>query len=274
VRFLLSFIICLFAVNPAFSQGGAVDSVNNSALTSKSTYKQNLSSEDAVEAALLYTGLSKQKELKQRLSASATVESTIAVDSTTPFLSDQISGRESWIVKFPSVDLAKQLSSKKTFPPKDIEILLDKNTGQILRMVGRSVELDTNVFRLPTANEAEYQLKVLQEEYQSFPEEPPQIDLIEALRACDFYPLLTYDFIASYVTYKYQDRGPILAWIVYMRSSEPICGLHYSPDEIYKVSNRRTIVSAITGERLFTVNLPFPLIEGYNKKEENLKDKK
>jgi len=280
VRFLLFIITCLLVVSSVFSQGLQVVDSTGENLTSKSTYKQNLSSEDALEAALLYTGFGKQKELRQRLSASATMESTIAVDSTTPFLSDQITGRESWIVKFPSVDLAQQLNSKKTFPPKDVEILFDKKTGQILKMVGKSVELDTNIFRLPTAYEAELQLASFFEKYLGIPEDPPQKDLIEILSVC-YHICSSYDFIASYVTYQYQGREPIPAWSVYVRSSRPICGVHYAPEEIYKVSNERTMINAITGKCIFSGNLPYPLLEGgfgidkeNNKKEGNLKEGK
>ena len=96
----------------------------------------------AMAQALAYCGFENLRKFSQPSAATST-EKTTVVDTTTPFLSDRISGEGRWVVTFDSVYLEMDsVWSEKNHArqlQKTYKAYLDPETGQLLKIVGRHV---------------------------------------------------------------------------------------------------------------------------------------
>lgn len=186
----------------------------------------------------------------------------ITQDSVTPFISGEIKGRKAWYLYFKDIvlNLSNTEYEQEEKYPKDIEIVIDSITSQLLivKIVNSNTIDSTNLYRDPTTQEATELLSSLGEKYQGLPSEPASITLLEALSECSFFPLLAKKIDIRYILYSFHNSEPVPAWAIYMRGLPPTSGINGIPE--YKTTNRRTIINAITGERIITNNLPYPII--------------
>ena len=216
----------------------------------RTSYVPVTTAEEAVERALIYTGLDRLEglDLKDRGEMACL---TIARDSTTPFLSDSINGRRVWQVLFDNVVLDTESSSPEAAQkhPKTIHILIDSASGQLYEVLVLDIDTDRSEASRAPAFIAEEQLRgITHEEYLGFPGEPPAITLLAVfgMRWCS--PLESKYMFANYVIYRSRDAEPRNVWVVHGHGFPPFRD---------GVDNMRTVIDARTGEGLFSVNLPF-----------------
>jgi hypothetical protein len=191
-------------------------------------------------------------------------DTATVVDSLTPFVHKQINGRPAWRIAVNDVD-PQLLGTQYDVPSKDCEVLVDRYTGQIIVAIFKEQGSDTLVRRMPTAKEAEGQLSLFGEKYTGMPVKPPTISLRVALDSCRSSAPVYEQTIVHYVMYSWGGDEPQPVWVVYERSKREIGGRGGFPQsELYKVSNRRTVINATTFQ-MYTIpiNAPYPRLEGH-----------
>lgn len=189
------------------------------------------------------------------------VDSLIITDTLTPFMHDSINGRSAWRIRVEQVqpDFGSQTKRSST-TNKDCEIWVDCGTGRFLMATFKERGSDSVLERPPTAREAEAQLAALGEDYVGLPTVFPAKTLREALESCNLYPPIHEQTVVHYCLYSFRGSEPRPAWIIYERSTRELFPAH--DPRLYAKSNKRTVIDANTGERMLTINQPYPLLEG------------
>ena len=138
--------------------------------------------EQAIERALQFTGIESRIDTSSA-NSSVRAEKVIIKDDVTPFLSNKINGREIWRVLYTGVDFRVPLllSDSNVTKLRDIEVLLDPETGQLLRVIVTCREVDSTVKPEPSVLQAEQHLKRKREIYHDFIEGLPAISFIDAV---------------------------------------------------------------------------------------------
>lgn len=220
------------------------------------------SADQAIELAINIIGFQNIPSEKVTPINSTRAYIDITRDSVTPFISGEITGRKAWHIYFKDIvlNLSNTEYEQEEKYPKDIEIVIDSITGQLLivKIVNSNVIDSINLYRDPTTQEATELLSSLGEKYQGLPSEPASITLLEALSECSFFPLLAKKIDIRYILYSFHNSEPVPAWTIYMRGLPPTSGINGIPE--YKTTNRRTVINAISGKRLISNNLPYPNI--------------
>ena len=244
-------LLLLMLAKPAICQ---VDSLNQG-------FQQIQNKEQALERAYRFTGFPTLDSLSRAEKAPDIVTSTVICDTLTPFLHDQIDGRAVWRTSVKQMPLASSLESRYDYR-KDWEIFIDSTTGQFLMAVGKAPGSDTLLTRLPTIEEAEAQLAYASEEYASLPAEPPGVSLFDALETAHRPHTSVHQIFAWYTMNARRESPPKAVWIIYMRSTSVICGIGLPEEDRYVGMNMRTLIDAQTGELMYSMNRPFPLLKG------------
>ncbi len=214
---------------------------------------------DAVELALKYTGFDKSKEFKRPERASDICQIITTKDSTTAFLSDELSNRIAWQVKLQNVSLHLKGNTPdgRILGPVDFIVIIDSLTWIPLRINSVSTVPPD---REPVSAVAEAQLSSLREKYIGLPQQYPLMTVTEALNQCKFYPALAKEIIINYVLYSKDDSQPQPAWVIYLRGLPPKSSSYPRPDLDYTTTNTRYVFSAINKILLEHNNLPYPLL--------------
>jgi len=203
-------------------------------------------------------------------------------DDNTPFLHRQIKGKKNvWRIEIKNV----RLKLKSVWPRykdkylRNFEVLVDPNTGHLLRFRSKFDGYDPNMLPEPSAEVAEAQIRGAGYEiYHGFPSEPPKISFLEALDAIKAKgltsPLLAKEIYALYVMESKMKSQPRPVWAITLRGIPP---LHFitvppgvSPDKLPPIwlRNRfRFVVNAVTGKVLFANTWPQPINPEKKKKE-------
>jgi hypothetical protein len=202
-------------------------------------------------------------------------------DDNTPFLHRQINGRKNiWRAEFKNVRL-KLKSTVRGFKDRYVrtfEVLIDPNTGHLLRIKSSCDVNDPDMLPEPPACHAEKQIKKHGEIYHGFPNEPPKANLLDALDGVGIgSPLLAKEIHAVYVLHSSASRKHRRVWVVTLRGIpyRPLKGVppefaHIPDEEIAPIWQRnriRNVVDAVTGKPLFATTCPQPLPPKGKKKE-------
>jgi hypothetical protein len=182
--------------------------------------------EQALEQALAYAGFGEMEQFS-RPDPSACATTASVFDSITPFLSEEVSGEDRWVVTFDSVYLdldtvwselnhARQL--KKTF-----RFYLEPGTGRLLKIVGRYNWEDSDIPPVPPAGEIERFFKAIGESYPGLVDDVPPISFHQALANVRFVqPLGAEELYAWLVMDASQGKEPHPCWVIVGRGVPPI----------------------------------------------------
>jgi hypothetical protein len=200
--------------------------------------------------------------------ADITAEASVVhdADDNTPFLSERISKSSVWRVELRGWKLqfaGLHPDAPHAYNP-NWEILLDPNTSQILRIASGPPLGEPPIPPEPDAKSATEQLQTTNDErYHGFPEEPPTITFVDAIRVLaqeGENPLAARQIKAQYVEWSEagRDRRPV--WAITLR------GIRFEMAErrggpqapIYTI---RHIIDARTGKWLGATNTPAPTKE-------------
>ncbi|MCH8027493.1 MAG: hypothetical protein IID63_05155 [candidate division Zixibacteria bacterium] len=244
---LLSSGISTMAQNPK-----TIESNNNNLKTGQLRLEKP---ERAAKRALQFTGIESRIDTSSA-SSSVRVEKVIINDDVTPFLSNKINGREIWRVLYTDVDFRRSLllNDSNVTNLRDIEVLLDPVTGQLLRIIVLSNEFDSLLKPEPSAQRAEEHLKRNREIYHDFIEGLPAISFINAIYAsAGCQPRVAKKIIAQLVLLS-RDNGEFQEmWCFTTRGLRPMAGFHGS---IRSVDGARCVVDATTGQWLGVTSAP------------------
>ncbi|NIP25051.1 MAG: hypothetical protein GWN67_14770 [Phycisphaerae bacterium] len=205
-------------------------------------------------------------------------------DDNTPFLHRQINGKKNvWRIKIKNV----RLKLKSAIPGfkdrylRTFEVLIDPNTGHLLRITSTCDVNDPNMLPEPPAKEAEIQLMRMGEIYHGFPAEPPKINFLDALDAVLSKgigsPFLAKEFYGLYVMESRGSAQPRPVWAITLRGipprplkAIPTAFRHLPDDELVPVWVRnhiRNVVDDVTGQVLFATSCPQPVRPEEKKKK-------
>jgi hypothetical protein len=246
-------------------------SVGRSLLALAEEPRRNLSTEPEIEAYVLkLTGFEKLEGITKRF------ERVDINDVNTPFLHGEISARKNvWCVQLRNVRLA----GNATPPPlqdkyvRTFNVFVDPNTGHLLKITSKSAGRDPNMVPEPPAQVAEEQIRtLLAESYLGFPNEPPNVSLLDALGAGLLGdPLSAKEIDALYVIHLrkgMEEFGvspePQPRWVITLRGVLPLelPRPHTAKDVVVRpwlVNHSRNVVDAATGKCLMRSNIPQPV---------------
>jgi len=200
--------------------------------------------------------------------ANITTEASVIhnADDNTPFLSDRISRSSVWRVELRGWKL--QFAGLHTDAPHaynpNWEILLDPNTSQILRIASGPPLGDPPIPPEPDAKSATEQLRTTNDErYHGFPEEPPTITFVDAIRALaqeGGNPLAARQIKAQYVEWSEAGKECRPVWAITLRGIRFEMGERRGGPQtpIYTI---RHIIDARTGRWIGATNTPAPTKE-------------
>lgn len=211
--------------------------------------------EQAIERALQFTGIESRIDTSSA-NSSVRAEKVIIKDDVTPFLSNKINEREIWRVLYTGVDFRVPLllSDSNVTNLRDIEVLLDPETGQLLRVIVTSREVDSTVKPEPSVLQAEQHLKRKREIYHDFIEGLPAISFIDAIYAsAGCQPRVAKKIIAQLVLLSRNNGEFQEMWCFTTRGLRPMAGFHGS---IRSVDGARCVVDATTGQWLYVTSAP------------------
>jgi len=199
-------------------------------------------------------------------------------DDNTPFLYRQIKGKKNvWRIEIKNV----RLKLKSVWPRykdkylRNFEVLVDPNTGHLLRIRSKFDGYDPNMLPEPTAEWAEARLRGAGYEiYHGLPDEPPEISFIQALNAIGGHPLLAKEIYALYVMESKMKSQPRPVWAITLRGIPPLHFITVPPGvsqdklpPIWQRNHFRYVVNAVTGKVLFATTTPQPMDPEQKKKE-------
>ncbi len=158
-------------------------------------------------------------------------------DSTTPFLSEDLDGREAWRFEFDDVRplFDSQKDDSSSMPGKSAVMWVDKNTGQLLRAEIRTTDTTALFAPLPNAEEMEEERRMIREEYNGLPERQPHFGLTEVLLLVRPYVMSSTWTVVLYVKYSRPSARGISAWVVQT----------YGP---IRLTDRYFVIDAVTGK--------------------------
>lgn len=211
--------------------------------------------ESAIERAIECTGFDKSRNFSYD-SSIGIVELQEAVDTTTPFLHERINGRPAWFVEFKNILMNPQKYSFDRIRkyPKDFEVYLDAETGQLLRIFSPYIGQDKDrPFDVPR-KEAEKQIGC--EKY---------IGLLDSIPATSFYKaanasrheiaMLAKEIHAVCISHARGDKVVKPTWMI------SLFGIPSMPLDLDIRNNKtgefnrhsRLLVNAMTGEVIITI---------------------
>jgi hypothetical protein len=230
-------------------QGGAAES----------QFAELVDSESARIRALAYSGFEKTRD-RSRLALSSTAREEAFLDSTTPYLSDSISGQARWIVTFDSVYLDFETSSwseglKANQLKKTYNFVIEPETGRLLKIYTDYEGDDIGLAPELASEEMEHYLRGSGLVYTGLVDDPPPVTFYEALQTAVFVQALSVkEILAWLVMCSHHGRPPKPCWIIVGRGvpqvSLPGAPGAYSDSNQERRSGKRFSceIDAITGE--------------------------
>jgi hypothetical protein len=217
----------------------------------------------ALEAAVSALGF-KQTRSEQASALSVGGVETL-VDTTTPFVHEQLNGRRVWRVELASLRVVEQGAvSNDSLSVRDFTVFVDSASGVVLKAVARGPHYNPRLISHPSVTSAEKDLSCSFESYTGVPAIPPGVSLKEALERATIPARLSMEIIVDYLLVSYSvssKKGEHAAWVVNMNG-----GFTYPLDcsrGKYEraCSHYRMVVDAVTGECLMSTNIPFPPLD-------------
>ena len=187
------------------------------------------------------------------------------LDSTTPFLAEQLNNRTALLVTLKDVPLNIE---KVTGPTKtvltgtrDFELYIDPVSGKLLKIVSTLDDywkkLGDGEIRKPLAAAAEKELRRnLHESYDGIPEQEPAISFLDALNAVVGNPVTASQIVAWYVL-RTTNRRTSAVWVIHLYGISHIGAIgREKTAPIYQRNHLRSIINAQTGRLISAGNCP------------------
>ncbi|MBN1975184.1 MAG: hypothetical protein JW787_16190 [Sedimentisphaerales bacterium] len=149
-------------------------------------------------------------------------------DDNTPFLHERIKGKKNvWLVEVKNVrlKLKSAIPSHKDRYTRKFDILVDPNTGNLLKITSKYEGYDPDMLPEPNAINAENQLKKFGEMYLDFPNVPPKISFLDALNVVHQGlgdPYLAKEINGLYVIDLRFNMTARPVWIITLRGLPPL----------------------------------------------------
>lgn len=212
--------------------------------------------EEAKEVSLSSTGFSRLAE--HSTDSTAPTRITTLHNDRTPFLS--LNDRELWETTV-KVRLEIRFVNNNTGESRiryddiyrEFKVYVDPKTGQVIKAVSGEHLMYPNKPPLPSADTAEWVMRYQMEIYHGFPDEPPLIDLVEAMRNQITSSFLAKEIHVLYLMWAKRGNAPRPVWMIDLRGVDPPWPA--KPDSHTPVDQRnhfRTAVDAKTGAHLMT----------------------
>ena len=216
-----------------------------------------LSAEAAVAQALEVTGFD-APEYGLVSKESLTARMVSMADSTTPFLSDSLDGRQAWLVELPNVRLtmAHLDSSEQSAILRDFEVYLDPATGIPLRVQSRLPEFDEQYWRKPSADSATVFLQRVSMAYTEVPDHAPRVSFVQAMKVTRRMIPKAEEITALYVMESKGPEDPRSVWAFYLYGLETLASVRNPEAPPYQTHKCRCSVDAETGEFRFCCSYP------------------
>lgn len=243
---LIVFLWCTVATAEEESRIGADTNKN---------IKPLVTAEEALAQALKITGF-KGKMTVELATAEEIVRKVVITDDETPFFSDRINGHRLWQITFDSVDLRSDLSRSRRpskWPLKSFDVLLDPETGQVLRIHAGYADKEDGVMSEPPAKLAEELLRESGEIYHDIPRMYSDITFFHAARAAiGCSPWSAKEIFAQYVLHSKGDASPKPIWCITCRGIKRVQFTNWGKGS----TRERCVVDASTSEWMFMTNRP------------------
>lgn len=126
--------------------------------------------------------------------ASGIAHRKVLSDCTLPNLADSINGRNIWIVWLEDIHIQGRKGSK------DIEVILDEQTGKLVEIRMKSSDADFLSARFDSLKQYTHRLP-RQEVYHALPDQVPVVPLEEAMIRCKNMPLAAQFTLVQYVNH-------------------------------------------------------------------------
>jgi len=154
-------------------------------------------------------------------------------DSTTPFLSDKLDGREAWLFEFDDALplLGYDRDRDSLLVAKSAVIWVDKNTGQLLSAEIRCADKSTMLAALPTAERAEAERRAFSEEYSDLPAVQTQCGLTKALSLVRPYVMSSTRTVVKFVMYSRPGFRNKQVWIVQTYGAKNVADRYFVVDD-------------------------------------------
>ena len=216
--------------------------------------------EKAVEQALRYTGFEERLKDKSILDDAAGLAKKVLIEvDSTPFLRDQIEGREMWMVRFIDVDIRTEFKINLGVPPeyRSFTVVLDPAKGWLARVFSDPVRDRPDLLPKPSGEVAEKKIHFgAGEVWHEFPDSLPGINFIQALDASPAcFPIMANEISGHYVIFSDNLLKQMPIWHVMVRGIMSPIRQEYRPDGNYKLCGR-CAVDAVTGEPMFSTSAP------------------
>ncbi len=139
------------------------------------------SADEAVAKALEYTGFDKSKTYITKRAEDIAILTKI-IDSTTPSICDTINSKNVWVVSFTRIQLQpfKEVEPNDLYP-KDYEVILDPETGNLLKINSSFFEFESDRQNDPPAEMKEKEPGGMQSFY-GFPNEIPKLSFYDVVK--------------------------------------------------------------------------------------------
>jgi hypothetical protein len=212
--------------------------------------------EQALQRALAYSGFMQMPGFVVP-QADSCVRMMEIKDSTTPFLSDSISGAERWVVTFDSVFLKVGRWSDgivRNQIKKSYHFVLDPITGRLLKVYSEYGKFAMDLTPEPTAEASAIDLS-RNERYVSLVDSVPPVSLCGALDKAFFtQPLPSKEIHAWLVMHSSHELPPKPCWVILARGTPPWPVPFSIPDSKYGsqspdhyVYTMRCVIDATSG---------------------------
>ncbi|MBN1843970.1 MAG: hypothetical protein JW883_17045 [Deltaproteobacteria bacterium] len=194
------------------------------------------------------------------------VELVTVREDKTPFLWQDIIGRQAWQVEFDGVGLRL----KSAIPgfqdqySRTFFVFIDESTGQLLSIQSVFDGKDPDMRPQPSGATAEAQLRAEEEIYHKHPEDDPKVLFLDALDTVLSKgigsPFFAKEIHGVYVMHSRMGSRPRSVWAITLRGLPPISahGRYADSIPVWQRNHMRNVVDATTGENLFATNSPQP----------------
>jgi hypothetical protein len=224
-----------------------------------------LTPETALTKAIAIMGLDKDTTW-QPPAASKAVTTLIIADDDTPFLHSEVNGRQAFKVRLDRVPVVHRNQNTDTVTARanrNFDLYLDATTGQLLKIVSTLDTYEGRVksgeIRIPSAEEAEEQIRSMNETYEGLPSEIPRTGFLVAL-AHVFGNALGSDLIvAQLLNVRVGSRCYQPAWVVNTHgwgSIVPHAIELQEPQPAYQLNHMRSVLDT-TGKFLYATDVPY-----------------
>jgi len=246
---LLQAVLAIIPISMAVGQGAAYSGKDSASAGAVIAHASRL-----LGASLVPKG--------EALSDQTRVEIIRAVDSTTPFVAENINEKPVVLVSAPRVTIKpdRTICRDLTEAQFNVEVYFDSTSQKLLKIVLRSDSYDPSKIKKAQYLDADQQMNRT-EHYHGLPDQEPLANLAQAMTGLSSCPLLATEIVAVYTMQTnvlYRDGKAHPSWYIFLYGSEAFghgarldAPLHMRNYFVY-------LVDAETGTCLIGTNVPAP----------------